>query len=136
MINVFTNGCFDIIHPGHIHLLKTAKSLGNTLTVGINSDWAVKRLKGKNRPINTDLCRANVLRSIFYIDSVFIFDDVSPMKLIKRLRPNILVVGDDYSKEQIIGKDFVLSYGGEIVRVKKLPEYSTTNIINKILEGK
>lgn len=128
---VFTNGCFDILHYGHVSYLKEAKNLGDILVVGLNSDSSIKRLKGESRPINTQEDRANILRELKCVDFVIIFDEDTPLELIKRLKPDILVKGGDYKNKEVIGSDIV-----PCVRlIDFIPNKSTTNIINKIKGG-
>jgi len=127
---VFTNGCFDILHLGHITLLNEAKSLGDILVVGINSDNSIKQIKGKNRPIIDEAIRANTLRALPMVDIILIFDEITPIDLIKRVRPDILVKGQDW-KGKIVGEDFVKENGGEVVMVNLINGISTTEIINR-----
>ncbi|MCK9302507.1 MAG: D-glycero-beta-D-manno-heptose 1-phosphate adenylyltransferase [Bacteroidales bacterium] len=129
---VFTNGCFDIIHAGHTDYLYKARLLGDILVVGLNSDASVKRLKGDGRPINDQLSRASVLAAMSFVDYVIIFDENTPLNLIKALKPNVLVKGGDYIADNIVGADFVKSYGGIIEIIPFLEGYSTSSIINKI----
>ena len=129
---VFTNGCFDIIHVGHIQMLSEAKKQGEYLIVGLNSDASVKRLKGEGRPINSELDRKYLLESIKYVDEVIIFNEDTPIDLIKKIRPNVLVKGGDWPIEDIVGSDFVLSYGGEVKSLVFKEGHSSTNIISKI----
>jgi D-beta-D-heptose 7-phosphate kinase/D-beta-D-heptose 1-phosphate adenosyltransferase len=133
---VFTNGCFDIIHRGHVELLKFARSLGDVLVVGLNDDESVRRLKGKNRPINTLEDRAFVLLSIRWVDFVVPFSEDTPERIIREISPDILVKGGDYRIEDIAGADFVLSKGGRVEIFNYLEGYSTTSIIKKIWEGR
>jgi D-beta-D-heptose 7-phosphate kinase/D-beta-D-heptose 1-phosphate adenosyltransferase len=121
---VFTNGCFDILHTGHLELLKYAKTLGSTLVVGVNSDASVKRLKGNNRPINNEITRAHQLNALPWVDEVVIFDDDTPYKLIKSLSPDIIVKGGDYTVEQVVGHDLAT-----VVIFPVVEGYSTTRII-------
>ena len=125
---IFTNGVFDIIHSGHIDLLRTAKSLGSNLIVGINSDASVKRLKGNKRPINSEKDRYDVLKSIRYVDDVFIFHEDNPYELIKKVNPDIIVKGDDYRICDVVGNDIA-----RVVLIKHNGN-STTKIINNIKE--
>ncbi|MCC6012146.1 D-glycero-beta-D-manno-heptose 1-phosphate adenylyltransferase [Candidatus Caldipriscus sp.] len=133
---VFTNGCFDIIHRGHVELLKFARSLGDVLVVGLNDDESVRRLKGKNRPINTLEDRAFVLLSIRWVDFVVPFSEDTPERVIREISPDVLVKGGDYRIEDVVGADFVLSKGGRVEIFNYLEGYSTTSIIKKIWEGR
>ena len=128
---VFTNGCFDIIHSGHITLLKEASELGEILIVGLNSDDSIKRLKGSTRPINNLESRINVLSAISYVDYIIVFNDDTPIDIIKQLKPDFLVKGGDYRIEDIVGADFVNSYGGNVCIIPFKENISTTSIINK-----
>jgi rfaE bifunctional protein nucleotidyltransferase chain/domain len=128
---VFTNGCFDILHRGHIEYLCEAKEMGDILIVGLNSDNSVRRLKGEHRPINDQMSRALILASLLFVDAVVIFDEETPLNLIKTVNPNILVKGGDYKEEDIVGYDFVKENNGEIVTINFVPGFSTTNIIKK-----
>lgn len=132
----FTNGVWDLLHEGHIESLKQAKSFCDFLVVGVNSDASTKRLKGELRPILQESARATILSALEYVDMVIIFDDDTPLKLIEMVRPNVLVKGADYNINNIVGGEFVKSYGGEIKFVELKPGFSTTNIIKKIQEGK
>ena len=129
---VFTNGCFDIIHSGHLDLLKEAKSYGDKLIVGLNSDKSVSKLKGPGRPIIGQSERKKILSALKFVDEVIIFNEENPLKLIKKLKPSILVKGADYTKEQVVGGAFVESYGGEIKLVKLTKGKSSSKIINKL----
>ena len=126
---VFTNGCFDIIHEGHLSLLKAAKELGDFLIIGLNSDSSVKVLKGPTRPINNENTRAKNLLKYDYVDAIIIFSEITPKQLIDELHPDILVKGGDYSKDDIVGAETVISYGGEVIILPFIEGYSTTNII-------
>lgn len=130
---VFTNGCFDIIHSGHIMYLNEAKSLGDLLFVGLNSDASVKRLKGPSRPINDEQERKIILENLKSVDCVQIFDEQTPLELIKMVNPQILVKGGDWKIEQIVGHEHVQSYGGKVFSLSFKPGYSTTDVIQKIL---
>lgn len=132
---VFTNGCFDIIHGGHVAYLNEAKSLGDCLVVGLNSDSSVKRLKGNSRPINNEEERKFVLENLKAVDLVEIFEEDTPLDLITAISPNILVKGGDWSVDQIVGSDFVLSNGGEVKSLKFIDGLSTTGTIEKILNN-
>lgn len=128
---VFTNGCFDIIHSGHITLLKEAAEHGDVLIVGLNSDDSVKRLKGNNRPINNIDSRINVLSAISYVDYIVVFEEDTPIDIIKYLKPDCLVKGGDYVIDNIVGSDYVESYGGNVCIIPFREDISTTSIINK-----
>lgn len=129
---VFTNGCFDVLHIGHISYLKKAKELGDILIVGLNSDASVKKLKGENRPINNQHDRAKMLLSLKFVDYVVIFNEDTPLEIIKKIKPNILVKGEDYKNKLVVGKDFVESYGGKCMLLPFVSGFSTTNILSKI----
>ena len=129
---VFTNGCFDIIHSGHLDLLKEARSYGDKLIVGLNSDKSISKLKGPDRPIIGQSERKKILSALKFVDEVIIFNEENPLKLIKKLKPSILVKGADYTKEQVVGGEFVESYGGEIKLVKLTKGKSSSKIINKL----
>lgn len=131
---VFTNGCFDIIHAGHVHYLRRAKSLGDVLIIGLNSDESVKRLKGNTRPINDQQARATVLSAFSCVDYIVIFEEDTPYNLISHIKPDILVKGGDWSEEEIVGADIVRAYGGKIKSLDFIPGRSTSDIINKIKE--
>jgi len=128
----FTNGCFDILHSGHTSLLKQAKEKCDYLIVGLNSDSSIKKIKGSERPILDQETRFNLISSIKYVDEVRIFNEVNPEKLIMEIKPDILIKGQDYKEEEIIGSDFVKSYGGKVFRAKFLKNKSSSNIIKKI----
>jgi D-beta-D-heptose 7-phosphate kinase/D-beta-D-heptose 1-phosphate adenosyltransferase len=127
MKTIFTNGCFDILHRGHIELLEFAKSLGNHLIVGLNSDASVKKIKGEHRPINCQDDRKKVLKSIKFVDKVIVFNEETPYELIKIVKPDIIVKGGDYYKDQVIGSDLC-----EVRIFKYLDGYSTSKIIQGI----
>ncbi len=130
---VFTNGCFDILHIGHVRYLKHAKALGDLLIIGINSDASVKRLKGEDRPINNQEHRAEMLMSLGCVDRVYIFDEDTPYQIIDRIRPDVLVKGLDYIDKPIAGQEIVSSYGGKVLVVGPFEKsVSTTEIIKKI----
>lgn len=129
---VFTNGCFDIIHAGHVEYLKHARGLGDRLVVGLNSDNSVSLLKGPNRPINKFEDRALVLKSIRYVDEVIGFSEPTPIELITRVKPDVLIKGGDYKPEEIVGYEFVTSYGGQVVSGLMIENKSTTDIITRI----
>lgn len=131
---VFTNGCFDIIHTGHVQYLAQAKMAGDVLIVGLNSDASVRLIKGSKRPINRQQDRAEVLAALKSVDYITVFDEPDPAKLIQTVKPNVLVKGADWPEENIIGGDFVKKHGGKIVRVPLSPGASTSNIISRIIE--
>ncbi|SNZ04008.1 FMN adenylyltransferase [Persephonella hydrogeniphila] len=128
---VFTNGCFDIIHAGHVDYLEKAKKLGDILIVGLNSDASVRRIKGKDRPVNIQEHRKRVLEALKPVDLVIIFDEDTPEKLIKQIKPDVLVKGGDWKIENIVGADFVRSYGGQVKTIDFVYDISTTKIIQK-----
>jgi D-glycero-beta-D-manno-heptose 1-phosphate adenylyltransferase len=132
-IIVFTNGCFDILHYGHIHYLADAKSLGHKLIVGLNSAFSVKRLKGHTRPINDETTRQYLLAALEVVDAVVVFETDTPYDLIDLVKPHILVKGGDWKPEQIVGSDIVLKGGGLVKSLPYIEGYSTTNIEKKIL---
>ena len=129
---VFTNGCFDLIHYGHIDYLSQAKSLGDKLIIGMNSSQSVSRLKGNHRPIKDEQSRLYILASLQFIDAVVTFEEDTPYNLIERILPNILVKGGDWKVESIIGADLVLENGGEVKSLPFVSGYSTTNLEDKI----
>lgn len=128
---VFTNGCFDLLHVGHIEYLEQARSLGNFLIVGVNSDASVKALKGPSRPIQNENDRAKILSALRAVDAVVIFNEETPEKLIHIIRPDVLVKGGDWKIESIVGASFVQSYGGQVQSLKFVNGKSTTSIIEK-----
>jgi len=132
---VFTNGCFDILHVGHVDYLSKAKRLGDVLVVGLNSDDSVRRLKSARRPLNREKDRARVLSSMCFVDFITIFDEDTPKRLIEKLSPDVLVKGGDWKKKDIVGADFVRSRGGRVVTVPFVKGYSTTSIIKKIAKS-
>jgi D-glycero-beta-D-manno-heptose 1-phosphate adenylyltransferase len=130
---VFTNGVFDLLHPGHVELLETARQAGAALIVGINSDASARRLgKGKDRPINSETARARVLAAFAAVDCVVLFDDDTPIVLIERLEPDVLVKGADYQPEAIVGADLVTARGGRVLRVPLVTGFSTTSIVERL----
>ena len=130
----FTNGCFDLIHPGHISLLSQARARSDRLVVGLNADASVRKLKGEGRPVQSEMARAIVLASLAPVDLVVIFGEDTPEQLIRALKPDLLVKGADYRREEIVGADFVSSYGGEVMRAELMPEHSTTSLIGRARE--
>ena len=129
---VFTNGCFDILHAGHIAYLRKARKLGDALVVALNSDSSVRAIKGKTRPINKEADRALVLSALYFVDYVTIFADPTPERLIKALKPDVLVKGADWKAKYIVGADFVKSHGGKVVRIPFIKGYSTTSVLKEI----
>jgi rfaE bifunctional protein nucleotidyltransferase chain/domain len=130
---VFTNGCFDILHLGHIDYLSAASELGDLLIIGLNTDQSVSKIKGNNRPIQDEISRAFVLASLGFVDAVVFFGEETPYTLIETIQPDVLVKGADYKPEDIVGYDIVKNKGGEIVTIEFLEGYSTTAIEKKIL---
>ena len=128
---VFTNGCFDILHRGHIEYLAQAANLGTKLIIGLNSDASVKRLKGENRPVNDENARALALASLIFVDEVILFDSDTPYDLIDYVQPDVLVKGGDYNPEEIVGYDIVKAKNGKIITIDFVEGYSTTSILNK-----
>ncbi|GAB4487809.1 MAG: D-glycero-beta-D-manno-heptose 1-phosphate adenylyltransferase [Saprospiraceae bacterium] len=133
---VFTNGCFDLLHFGHLHYLADARDLGDRLVIGLNSAASVRRLKGPTRPINDEITRTHLLAALEVVDAVVIFEEDTPLELIKLVRPDVLVKGGDWKPEQIVGSDVVLASGGKVLSLPFVEGYSTTNIERKIREGK
>ena len=131
---VFTNGCFDILHAGHVRYLAAARAEGDVLVVGLNSDKSVKLIKNEKRPIVTQTQRAEVLSALSSVDFVTLFDESDPLKLIQDVRPDVLVKGGDWAEKDIIGADFVRANGGKVVRVSVVPDISTSLIIKRIVE--
>lgn len=129
---VFTNGCFDLIHPGHAEYLREARSLGDRLLVGLNSDASVRRLKGPGRPILDERARATVLGAIRWVDATVLFDEDTPLDLILRVRPDVLVKGGDYTLDRVVGAREVLAWGGEVRIVPFLPGHSTSEIVSRL----
>jgi len=132
---VFTNGCFDLLHPGHIASLEQARSLGDALVVGINSDESVRQLKGAGRPIFPQDERAEILAALECVDAVVIFDDLTPREVIARLLPDILVKGGDWASDQIVGREEVEAAGGRVVSIPTVSGYSTSAILQRIRDG-
>lgn len=132
---VFTNGCFDLLHYGHLHYLADARDLGSRLVIGLNSGASVRRLKGPSRPINDELTRSHLLAALSVVDAVVIFDEDTPFELIRAVQPDVLVKGGDWKPEQIVGADLVLARGGQVLSLPFVDGYSTTNIEQKILRN-
>lgn len=128
---VFTNGCFDVLHRGHIYLLSRARELGDLLIVGLNSDESVTRLKGADRPVNGQESRAEVLGALAFVDYIIVFEEDTPMDMITTLKPDILVKGGDYKIEEIVGHREVASWGGRVESVPLLEGYSSSSIIDR-----
>lgn len=132
---VFTNGCFDLLHPGHIRELEFARAQGDILIVGLNSDSGVRRLKGPGRPLISERERAEILSALESVDGVIIFDEPTPREVISRLLPDVLVKGEDWAPDQIVGRAEVEAVGGKVVRAPILRGFSTTDIIQKVRQG-
>lgn len=128
---VFTNGCFDIVHRGHVEYLAKASDLGDILFIGLNTDASVRRLKGQSRPAQDEIARARVLSAMFFVDAICLFDQDTPYELIKQVKPDILVKGKDYKEEEIVGHDIVKKNNGEIITIDLTEGYSTSKIISK-----
>ncbi|MGP9813677.1 D-glycero-beta-D-manno-heptose-7-phosphate kinase [Rhodopseudomonas sp. NSM] len=131
----FTNGCFDILHPGHVKVLTAARGACDRLIVGLNSDASVRRLKGESRPVQNERARAEVLAALEAVDLVAIFGEDTPLRLITRIEPSVLVKGGDYTREQVVGHEIVAAKGGEVLLVDVLPGFSTTSLVEKAREG-
>ncbi len=129
---VFTNGCFDILHHGHLDLLAKAADMGNILVLGLNTDSSVQRLKGKDRPVTNEQDRAFQVASLLCVDGVSLFDEDTPAELIRLIKPDVLVKGGDYTIDKIVGADFVQSYGGSVEIIPFVTGYSTTSLIARI----
>jgi D-glycero-beta-D-manno-heptose 1-phosphate adenylyltransferase len=132
---VFTNGCFDILHLGHIDYLAKASELGDKLIIGLNTDDSVRTLKGQNRPIQDEISRAMILASLSFVDAVVFFGEDTPLELIKTVQPDVLVKGSDYKPEEIVGYEVVKAEGGETITLDYLPGYSTSGLVEKIMKG-
>jgi rfaE bifunctional protein nucleotidyltransferase chain/domain len=132
---VFTNGCFDILHAGHVEYLAKAADEGNVLIVGVNTDASVSRLKGCHRPINDENARALIIASLNFVSAVVLFDQDTPYELIKLIQPDILIKGSDYKPEEIVGYDILKARGGEVKTIDLIPGYSTTAIEQKIIKN-
>jgi len=129
---VFTNGCFDVLHQGHIEYLAQARDKGDVLVVGLNTDASVRRLKGANRPVNPQEARAMVLASLFFVDAVVFFDEDTPYELIKTIQPDVLIKGADYNAKEIVGYDIVTAKGGTVETIELVEGFSTTGIIERM----
>ncbi|MDJ1480741.1 D-glycero-beta-D-manno-heptose 1-phosphate adenylyltransferase [Cytophagaceae bacterium YF14B1] len=128
----FTNGCFDIVHIGHVDYLEKARSLGDKLVLGLNTDASVRRLKGESRPIVSETGRSRVIAALEFVDLVVFFDEDTPKSLIEAIKPDILVKGDDYTVETIVGADFVINNGGTVKTIPLVKGFSTSSIVEKI----
>jgi D-beta-D-heptose 7-phosphate kinase/D-beta-D-heptose 1-phosphate adenosyltransferase len=131
---VFTNGCFDILHAGHVRYLNAARQQGDLLVVGLNSDASVQRIKGPRRPLVSQQQRAEVLAGLWCVEFIVIFDQPDPLAVIQTLRPNVLVKGEDWPDDQIVGSDVVKADGGRVVRIPVVPDISTSRIIERIVD--
>ncbi len=131
---VFTNGCFDLLHPGHVRYLQAARALGDVLVVGVNSDRSVREIKGASRPLVPEADRAEVVAALDAVDYVTVFDEPTPHQLIRTLEPDVLVKGGDWSPERIVGADLVRARGGTVRSLRFAPGYSTTELIRRIKE--
>jgi len=129
---IFTNGCFDILHLGHVDYLEKAAEKGDKLIIAVNSDLSVKKLKGEDRPINNEIARARILAALEFVDAVTFFSEDTPYELIKSLLPDVLVKGSDYNISNIVGADIVMQNGGKVETIDLVQGYSTTQIINQI----
>jgi len=129
---VFTNGCFDILHLGHIDYLEKSRKLGTRLVVGLNTDASVRRLKGPERPLNNEYARARMLAALACTDAIILFDETTPLELITAISPDVLVKGSDYTVDKIVGADFVIEHGGSVKTIELVEGYSTTGMIEKI----
>jgi len=131
---VFTNGCFDILHQGHMRYLSEAKKLGDYLIVGVNSDRSIRNIKGNNRPLMSEEARAELLAALCFVDGVVIFTEDDPLAIIKYLQPHILVKGADWTEDKIIGAEFIKKTGGEVKRIPLIENISTSDIIRRIID--
>jgi D-glycero-beta-D-manno-heptose 1-phosphate adenylyltransferase len=132
---VFTNGVFDLLHPGHIRYLQDARQLGDALIIGLNSDRSVRLNKGPDRPITPDVERAEILLALECVDAVAVFDEPTPADIIARIQPDVLVKGADWGADNIVGRDTVEARGGRVVRMELAPGYSTTDLISRVKSG-
>jgi rfaE bifunctional protein nucleotidyltransferase chain/domain len=132
---VFTNGVFDIVHPGHVRYLRDARALGDALIVAVNSDRSVRANKGPGRPITLEQERAEVLAALAFVDAVVVFDEDTPHEIVGRIQPDVLVKGADWGPDDIVGRDIVEARGGRVVRIELAPGFSTTKLIEKIRDA-
>lgn len=130
---VFTNGCFDIVHVGHVDYLERARLLGDKLVLGLNTDQSVSKLKGPSRPLQDEMSRQRVMASFWFVDAIVLFDQETPYELIKAVQPDVLVKGDDYTIDTIVGHDLVVERGGEVKTIPLVKGYSTSQVVAKIL---
>jgi D-beta-D-heptose 7-phosphate kinase/D-beta-D-heptose 1-phosphate adenosyltransferase len=131
----FTNGCFDLIHPGHVQYLEDARSLGDSLVIGLNSDESVARIKGTSRPLQCETARALVLLGLKSVNAVIRFNEDTPADLIEQIQPDILVKGGDYTPEDIVGRDTVLGRGGQVITIPFISGFSTSSIVDRVKSG-
>jgi D-beta-D-heptose 7-phosphate kinase / D-beta-D-heptose 1-phosphate adenosyltransferase len=131
----FTNGCFDILHPGHVKVITEARAACDRLVLGLNSDASVKRLKGPERPLQNERARAEVLAALEAVDLVVFFDEDTPLRLIEQIKPNVLVKGGDYTREQVVGHEVMDRIGGEVLLVEVVPGFSTTSLVERAKQG-
>jgi rfaE bifunctional protein nucleotidyltransferase chain/domain len=129
---VFTNGCFDVLHPGHVELLHEARRLGHYLLVAINSDRSVRGLKGAGRPLQDETARAKVVAALQDVDGVIVFDEDTPLELIRKIRPDVLVKGGDYTSDQVVGREEVEGSGGRVVIVPLVPGHSSSSVLRRM----
>jgi D-beta-D-heptose 7-phosphate kinase/D-beta-D-heptose 1-phosphate adenosyltransferase len=129
---VFTNGCFDIVHQGHLHVLREAKALGDLLVVAVNSDSSVKKIKGSGRPVITEAGRTELIATLEMVDYVILFDEADPCQLLRVLKPDILAKGGDYGRDTVVGAEIVEGYGGKVAVIPFLAGFSTTDIIERV----
>lgn len=132
---VFTNGCFDLLHFGHIDYLAKARDLGDRLIIGLNTDASISRIKGPSRPVKDQMSRAHILAAIQFVDAVIFFDEETPIELISWLKPDVLVKGSDYTIKGIIGHELVLENGGEVKTISFVEGFSSSKLIDKIIKG-
>jgi rfaE bifunctional protein nucleotidyltransferase chain/domain len=132
---VFTNGCFDILHRGHIEYLAAAAAHGDVLVIGLNTDISVQKLKGKNRPVQDESSRSIVLASLQFVDAIVLFNEETPYELINKIQPDVLVKGADYKPDDIVGADIVKAKGGEIRTIEFIEGYSTSSVLNKLQDS-
>jgi rfaE bifunctional protein nucleotidyltransferase chain/domain len=132
---VFTNGVFDLVHPGHVRYLRAARALGDVLIVAVNSDRSARASKGPDRPLNPDYERAEVLAALGVVDAVVIFDEDTPFEIVGRVQPDVLVKGADWGADAIVGRDIVEASGGRVVRIELAPGFSTSKLIERIRES-